>query len=252
MFKSFAIAALVSATSAQEKCTYGNQKECDADAGCAWCKSAAVPSSCNTLEDAKRLPAGVFICDKVGEELTEVRAEPDPKKEYFQKIGAEFAAAFLYGSKVGGFDEIDLFQCLEREPEALHFFYQADEKLKDSLHRKDPYEGIYGLKELIGFIAIMANEHVPGRDRKLCYELEKDGDWEGYERIIRDLQNPETDLAFADGHIFFNHQDITQEGQIMGEDYIKGDFKGLGYRLGSTLEQASHHHPHEDKDLFLF
>lgn len=213
-----------------------------------------MPSSCHTLEDAKALPSAVFKCDKLGMELGEVSDDPhpDPRREYFQKIGAEFATAFLYGAKVGGFDEIDLFQCLEREEHAVDFFYQADEKLKESAVRKDPYEAIYGLKELIGFIAIMANEHVPGRDHKLCYELSKDGNWEGYERIIRDLQNPETDLAFADGHIYFAHQDVTEEGRIMAEDYIKGDFKGLGYRLGNTLEHAASHHPHDGEEPTLF
>jgi len=37
---------------------------CDADAGCTWCKSAAVPSACHSTSDAKKLPPAVFICDK--------------------------------------------------------------------------------------------------------------------------------------------------------------------------------------------
>ena len=37
---------------------------CDANADCTWCKCAAIPSSCFDLTDAKRLPPGVFICDK--------------------------------------------------------------------------------------------------------------------------------------------------------------------------------------------
>ena len=121
----------------------------------------------------------------VGALATFVSAE-DPHKEYFEKIGAEFATAFLYGMKVGGFDEVDLFQCLHREQNAVRFFYEADEGLKKSLARKDPYEAIHSLKELVGFIAIMAYDHVPGRDdRKLCYELKKDGEWEDYEKVIR-------------------------------------------------------------------
>ena len=97
----------------------------------------------------------------------------------------------------------------------------------------------------------MAYDHVPGRDHKLCYELTKEGEWRDYEEIIRELQNPETDLAFADGHIFFNHQDLTDEMKIVAEDYIKNDWHGMGYRLGNALEQASHHHPHEEVNLFL-
>jgi len=37
---------------------------CDANVNCTWCKCEAVPSSCFDLEDAKRVPPGVFICDK--------------------------------------------------------------------------------------------------------------------------------------------------------------------------------------------
>ena len=49
-----------------DECSYGTKTECDANDACSWCKSAAVKSSCHTLEDAKKLPPGVFICDKVG------------------------------------------------------------------------------------------------------------------------------------------------------------------------------------------
>lgn len=36
---------------------------CDADAGCVWCECSAVPSSCFSVEDAKKLPAAVFTCN---------------------------------------------------------------------------------------------------------------------------------------------------------------------------------------------
>ena len=44
---------------------FTDKTECDASPACAWCDSAAVPSSCNTLEDAKSLPPAVFECDKI-------------------------------------------------------------------------------------------------------------------------------------------------------------------------------------------
>ena len=44
---------------------YKSQSSCDADSACAWCTSGAVPPACNTIEDAKTLPPGVFTCDKV-------------------------------------------------------------------------------------------------------------------------------------------------------------------------------------------
>jgi hypothetical protein len=45
--------------------SYHSQSACDADAACSWCRSAAVASACNTVEDAKKLPAAIFACDKV-------------------------------------------------------------------------------------------------------------------------------------------------------------------------------------------
>ena len=35
---------------------------CD-KASCSWCASAAVPSSCKTIDEAKQLPSAVFQCD---------------------------------------------------------------------------------------------------------------------------------------------------------------------------------------------
>ena len=40
-------------------------KACHANTACSWCTSFAVPSSCNSVEDAKKLPAGVFMCDNI-------------------------------------------------------------------------------------------------------------------------------------------------------------------------------------------
>lgn len=49
---------------AAEPCRqYANQLNCDANTTCTWCKSAAVPSSCNTRADAGKLPPAVFACD---------------------------------------------------------------------------------------------------------------------------------------------------------------------------------------------
>jgi len=40
------------------------------------------------------------------------RLGDDPRKEYFEKEGARFAAGFMAGTNVGHFDEIDLYECL--------------------------------------------------------------------------------------------------------------------------------------------
>jgi hypothetical protein len=40
----------------------------------------------------------------------------DPRREYFEKSGAEFAEGFFAGTRVDHFDPIDLYNCLHREP----------------------------------------------------------------------------------------------------------------------------------------
>jgi len=41
---------------------HSSEADCVKDSKCSWCKSAAVPSSCATKENAKKLPPGVFDC----------------------------------------------------------------------------------------------------------------------------------------------------------------------------------------------
>ena len=43
---------------------YTTKTACDADKGCSWCTSAAVPPSCERISDIKHLPPSVFTCDK--------------------------------------------------------------------------------------------------------------------------------------------------------------------------------------------
>ena len=54
-------------------CAYSDADSCDADDDCSWCKSAAVKSSCKDINDAKSLPASIFSCDKISEEVEPVK-----------------------------------------------------------------------------------------------------------------------------------------------------------------------------------
>jgi len=40
----------------------GNEISCLSNSTCTWCKCAAVPSTCVTVQDARKLPPGVFTC----------------------------------------------------------------------------------------------------------------------------------------------------------------------------------------------
>lgn len=50
-------------TSDECKAAHGKEGECNADPACVWCACSAVPSSCFSVDDAKKLPAAVFTCD---------------------------------------------------------------------------------------------------------------------------------------------------------------------------------------------
>lgn len=83
------------------------------------------------------------------------RLGDDPRKEYFEKEGARFAAGFMAGTNVGHFDEIDLYECLQNEPKALGIFYKADETLKESWIKKDSTEAVKALGEMVYFLVEM-------------------------------------------------------------------------------------------------
>lgn len=46
-----------------DECSDLDKGGCEGEGACAWCVSAAVPSACYTVEQAKRLPAAVFACE---------------------------------------------------------------------------------------------------------------------------------------------------------------------------------------------
>lgn len=66
-----ALAFLVALSSAAASVAAGDceslssKAACNANKGCSWCLSGAVPSKCYDAADAKKLPPGVFVCDKL-------------------------------------------------------------------------------------------------------------------------------------------------------------------------------------------
>ena len=165
----------------------------------------------------------------------------DPKREYFEKQGAEFATGFLAGTKVGRFDSIDLYECLHREPTAVEVFYKADETFKAALANKDTHEAIKAIDEMIYFIIELVKEDYPHTRTEVCRDFKSEGaQWEDLERILKELKDPDTTLMEnSDRHIFFNKKDITSGSHNIVEDYIKSDFGRLGYNLGELLHQDS-------------
>jgi hypothetical protein len=88
----------------------------------------------------------------------DVSGKVDPKKAYFQKMGAEFAAGFFFGINVNGFDEKMIYDCLTLEPTAEGIFYNADLELKKALQSGDPSMAIKGFDDMVRFIYDLAAE----------------------------------------------------------------------------------------------
>jgi hypothetical protein len=65
-----------------DACTYADANSCDTASTCTWCKSAAVASRCYDVTDAKTLPASIFSCDKLAEEVVE-KVEMKSAADYF-------------------------------------------------------------------------------------------------------------------------------------------------------------------------
>jgi hypothetical protein len=79
-----------------DKCSkIASQNACDAADGCTWCRSMAVKSKCYTVEDAAKLPAGVFACDnQPEEEVAKVEEMKQEIKEVFADAKKEFSHVF--------------------------------------------------------------------------------------------------------------------------------------------------------------
>lgn len=119
----------------------------------------------------------------------------DPKREYFEKMGAQFASGFFAGTEVGELDEIDLYNCLHREPEAVHFFYRADEALKESWIKKDSHEAVKALDEMIRFVVEMVIEDYPRTHYEVCREFkDRHLEWHDLGEIMKEEKEPETTL----------------------------------------------------------
>merc|ERR1712167_212918 len=63
--------------------------------------------------------------------------------------------------------------------------------------------------------------------------------WGTLADIMKLEKDPKTTLQTHDGKFFFNEKDVTEEGGKMIEEYIKGEFRFLGYSLGKNMKDAA-------------
>jgi len=48
-------------------------------------------------------------------------------------MGADFASGFFFGVKIGGFNPVDLFECMKKEKNAYTTFFNADIEIKKGI-----------------------------------------------------------------------------------------------------------------------
>ena len=98
------------------KSAHSDQKSCDADkttgGGCVWCKCEALPSSCWTVANSKKLPPAVYKCDSPSVEASLSIPEEEPK---YTRIP--------FGREV-------LSHCLHEIPSGSHSYAQPDGSTK--------------------------------------------------------------------------------------------------------------------------
>jgi len=69
------------------KAAHSTEDDCKTDDKCTWCKCAAVPSSCFTKENAKKLPPAVFTCGDTGRNRRQSEILP---KEVQEEMGIKW------------------------------------------------------------------------------------------------------------------------------------------------------------------
>jgi len=162
---------------------------------------------------------------------------PDPRKYYYDKMGSQFSVGFLGGTKVGYFDEIDIYECVEKEPKAETYFYLGDLGVREGMIHKDGKETVAGLDEMVHFIIEMIMEDYPHSRTQVCHDFDKTkkAQWDDMKLILHALDNKETTLAWEEDRLWFNKKDITAEGKEMIEAWAKQEFVHLGWKFGEAM-----------------
>ena len=165
----------------------------------------------------------------------------DPKKVYFQKMGAEFASGFLFGIRIGGFNEDELYDCMLKEEKAYGIFLNADMEMKKAIQYSDNELAVKALEDMVRYIYDLAEEK--GTDGvKICPSLTKDeSKLNESKKIIRELTNPKRKIQMKGGILTFNKEDVSEETELFVNMYVQGNYKALGYTFANMLHKHSHY-----------
>jgi len=158
--------------------------------------------------------------------------------------GSKFTAGFLAGGDAGNIKWEDFIHCLNREERAVDIFVQGEMELKKFFEEKDEEAGIEGLKDMVKFVVDLATERNQQYGHPKCEVFEQTGlSYEKLDKALHEFYDPDTTLMYQNHRIYFNRQDIDQEGEWMVAKLREKDLEGFGYALGETMVAHSGESP---------
>lgn len=156
------------------------------------------------------------------------------------KFGSEFTAGFLEGSGARKFAAEDFVPCLERESHAVEIFEKAGGEIKKFFEDHDEESGVEGLRDMVKFVVDLATERDQKYGHPKCEVFEEPGtSYEKLDKALGEFYDPDTTLMYQDHRLFFNRQDIDQEGAFIVEKLKAKDITGFGYALGAAMVHHS-------------
>jgi len=187
----------------------------------------------------------------------------DRKKEGLE-AAAEFAQGFLKGAKVGKFETKDLAECISHEPKTEKMMAIAGREIHMAFNdhtEKGAQMGVKGLVEAAEAMAEMVKEtknttkeDLDKESKPICAKLffKERHNWRDGELFEKELFNADTTMKFAQGKIFFNHQDITALAKPLGQAIKEKEYERAGWLLAATLvkeEKAGDKNTHHGGDI---
>jgi len=149
----------------------------------------------------------------------------------------------LSGTKVGEFEEKDLFECLGKEQDIVTFFEGGDDTLKEGIENKNRDQITFALKAMTEQ-AMLMSRGVPNLHDSICHAIDQTkGNWDDFDTILEDFNSEDMDLHFEGEHgkeLIFNKKDITKEADEALEEYKKDNWNGFGLHFGMALAGALH------------
>jgi len=188
--------------------------------------------------------------------------QPDPKEKALWDA-AKFAQGFLKGAKVGVFDVKALHDCLEHEPITDKMLEIAGKEMFESMKYKKPELGVKALVTVTEAMAKMVLETAPKKEgeypnhhghhehpKPICADLffKEKHDWKAAAIFEKEVFDEHTSIHYApNGHMYFNHHDISWVEKPLAESLMKKDLGKAGWLLAASLVKAegeSHHGHH--------